>query len=284
MKRLIIFLLPLLALASCERAMDTNKLGGVLSEDQILLTVENTSPGSNEIRLVNNTVGAAGRWSYIIDGSNAQSLVVRLPFVGEIPIQFTATCDGGLVTVTRTVTISQIDKPVDPVFTMLAGSTTAGKTWTWDDSQAAVYGPGGYGNDQSPTWGGTGVGAEFNGYTIAATDEFTFDLNGGPNITVTDGKGTQKGTFRFDMSKPIQAGPNHDDTDDSGAPVWWSVGTLYLTGATVPAGGASYGGLYPVTTFDILKLTDDTLVLAYTDPGSGWAAWATCTFWMFKAK
>ena len=105
--------------------------------------------------------------------------------------------------------------------------------------------------------------------------ELIFDLNGGPNLTKIDADGNilEKGRFAFDMS----AVKNNPDNGEQ-----WSIGQLKLTGVSVLSGHAFYDDSNIITTFEILELTDDTMVLCWNPSDA--EAWTDATFWCLRKK
>jgi hypothetical protein len=268
---------------ACKTIEDRDEMGALLTNDQIDIDVYATTTGGNQIVLINNTSGVAGTWDYVIDKSTRKQDTVLLPFLGTSTIFFTATTAGGLVEVTKDVTISQIDHPTDTTWDNLAGSTSEGKTWVWatDHPDGYAYGNGGYLGSTLPAWWKVDA-ATLDGWGVL-NDEMTFDLNNAANFTLVTGNtasdgptaGTHKGTFSFDMSVTKLL--------DGSTTTLWSIGQLTLTGATISR------GYQPNTTdheliyeFDILKLTDDELILACSEPDV--SAWGTAWFWVFKRK
>ncbi|MDR2950331.1 MAG: hypothetical protein LBV71_14155 [Prevotella sp.] len=274
-----------LLITSCSPIESDETLGGILSVDGIKATVKGITPGSNKIVLVNETPGTAVYWDYVAGISTRQSDTVALPFLGTQNIKLTALCAGGQVTKEFPVTIEQIDYPVDPTWSLFAGDTQDGKTWVWDTSVpwAGPYGTGGYGTSPRPDWGGieniTNLPAH-NG--ISPDQEMKFDLNGGPNFTklTLSGEVLEEGTFSFSMYTTPQP-----TLPDMGYP--WAVGKLTFTGATVLSGFGwdDTKGTTPIYVFDIVSLTDDTMVLAYAPSGTEFGNWmAAATMWCFKKK
>jgi hypothetical protein len=278
MKRIMLYILSALALSACNPVVDNKDIGSVLSEDQLDIVVKSTSEGSNEVILENNTPGVAPYWDYIIGKSTNQKEVIRLPFMGEMEIQFTAICDGGTVTTTRKVNIAKIDKPAEPEWTMFAGSGTEGKVWVWNvgEDNDVVYGTAGYGSgDPGPSWSTATAGSTIGGKLVPADEEMLFDLNGGANMTKRkiDGTVVEKGTFKFDMTKRKLL--------DDGTP--WSIGQLDFSGVTIICGSECWSTT-SVYTFDIISLSADEMMLAYSAPATPFGEWMEATFWRFKAK
>jgi hypothetical protein len=263
---------------ACEPVTDDKEMGNIATEADLDITVQSTTPGGNEIEMINNSRGIASFWNWGVDSSPRQNVKTVLPFLGDIEVTFTGISAGGIMQpVTRTVSITTIDHPVDPTWALIAGDDPAGKVWTWDTEVAEVYGPGGFGNDKAPAWGGSALGTEQNGILLSPDDEIVFNLDGGANvINRTAGATETAGSFKFDMSKKRETGDAKDP--------YWSIGELTITGTQMLAGVDYYGGSTVVSTFDILALDEDTMILAYAAPGTPWMAWETCSFWMLKAK
>lgn len=274
-----------LLITSCSPIESDETLGGVLSVDEIKATVKGITPGSNKIVLVNETPGTATYWDYVAGISTWQSDTVALPFLGTQNIKLTALCAGGRVTKEFPVTIEQIDYPVDPTWSLFAGDTQDGKTWVWGDntSWAGPYGNGGYGTSPWPDWSGIGDISKLQEYNgISPDQEMIFDLNGGPNFTkcTLSGDVLEEGLFSWTIySKPQPTVP------DMGYP--WAIGKLTLTGVTVLSGFGydDTKGTTPIYTYDIVKLTDNEMVLAYAPSGTAFGNWeGAATMWCFKKK
>lgn len=271
-------MLSALALSACDSVIDNKDIGGVLAENQLDIVVKSTSEGSNEILLENNTPGVAPYWDFIVGKSTNRSEVVRLPFMGEMEIKFTAICDGGSVTTTRTVNVTKIDKPAEAEWTIFAGSGSEGKVWVWNPKEGndVVYGTAGYGSgDPGPGWSTATAGSTIGGKLVPGDEEMLFDLNGGANMTKrkTDGTIVEKGTFKFDMTKQKLL-------EDGRA---WSIGQIEFSEATIICGSSCWSST-PVYTFDIISLSEDEMMLAYSAPGTPFGEWQEATFWRFKKK
>ncbi|WP_243462648.1 hypothetical protein [Bacteroides stercorirosoris] len=133
-----------------------------------------------------------------------------------------------------------------------------------------MYGTGGWLTEFEPSWDVTPV-EELEDLDC----ELMFDLNGGPNLSKIDADGNvlEKGTFSFDMSV-VKTNPDNGEQ--------WSLGQLKLTGVSVLSGHAFYDESNTITTFEILELTDDTMVLCWNPSDA--EAWTDATFWCFRKK
>jgi hypothetical protein len=245
------------------------------------LEVRGITPGSNKIILKNNNMGVGGMWDYLVGVSTAQCDTVLIPFLGEQTLTFYATCGGGQVEVKKTVTIETIDHPLDPAWEMLAGTTSEGKSWTWNDvypdGSWGCYGAGGYGwSNLGPNWDCIGIGDSNGPATVDPAEYITFDLNGGANATFHRADGTEvKGTFTFTIGT----------TSEKAGQGWF--GTLELHGTNIPAPYIYYGQSPTSGKYDIAQFTDSELILIEPDPGALFCdpAWASCsTHWCFKAR
>lgn len=272
MKKIALGLLSAILFASCDPVMNDRGLGKVLNESELQLEVYATTPGGNEIVMINNTPEVGTFWDHITGVSTLKKTTVVLPFKGEQTIKFTGFCEGGKVTTSRKVNITKIDHPVDPVWGLLAGADYSGKSWVWDrvGRGDAVYGIGGWLVDVSPTWWTVPINE-----VLDLDAEIRFDLAGGPNLTKLSAQGAvlEKGSFAFDMQATKK---NASD----GSP--WSIGQLKLNGVSVLNGCEQGNAANVIKTFEILVLTEETMVLCWGPPAG--APFATATYWCFRKK
>ncbi len=267
-------LLVTLVMFSCEPIEDRDKMGSIVAESDLMLETYPLVEGGNKIVMKNSTQGVGSFWDYGSGYSSRQQDTILVPFVGEIPIFFTGISGGGTITTTRTVNVDKILFPVNETWNLLAGNDSNGKVWMWDydDPNDAVWGNGLSIAHFGPEW------AKISAKDMDAQDPdvgmngtMLFDLNQKSNFTKKnkDGNIVEKGSFQFDMTKKIPAG---DGTD-------WSIGQLTIVDASVMRGVSPNEGGIVVHTLEILKLTEDEMVLARVMP-NGWEAW----FWKFKVK
>lgn len=272
MRRIYIAILSVCTFWSCDPIISDKPMGGIISEAELDLKVYASTEGGNEIIMENNTLGVGSYWDHITGVSTQQKAIAILPFLGEQTITFTGFCDGGQVTTTRTVNITQIDHEVATEWRYFAGDKIEGKTWVWnlEGYNGSVYGTAGWLTQFAPAWDVKPIEQleDKDGALI-------FDLNGGPNLTKVDanGKVLEKGTFSFDMSV-------HKKNPDNGSQ--WSIGQMRISGVSVLSGHAFYDPSNTITTFEILELTDDTMVLCW-NPSTA-EAWTDATFWCFRKK
>ncbi|MFO8002149.1 MAG: hypothetical protein R6U46_12965 [Marinilabilia sp.] len=148
----LIYVVSFAMFISCEPVEETYDLGGVLSEEEATqgITIENEKDGNNKILLRNNLEGVGSLWDYGTGTSNFVNDEVILP-PGEHDIKFTGLCDGGTVSVTKTVEITSVEYELDEEWTYLCGEPgEGGKTWVWatgnpnmgNGGTSALYGNG----------------------------------------------------------------------------------------------------------------------------------------------
>ena len=167
---------------------------------------------------------------------------------------------------------------IPPEYILLCGSDGSGKTWAWDEELAdgIVYGNGGYRTDVKPAWWRIHIESLSSGVdgrdALGAKMHFSFSYDGSV-LTKTFVDGTQiQGTYKLDVTKKV------DKWD--GTP--WSVGRLEIIGGdeqiTILGGTGSRWGV--LKGFDILKLTENELVLANEYPDEP----GTSAYYMFRVK
>lgn len=196
---------------------------------------------------------------------------LQLFALGEQKIKLQGLCADGTVLETEfSVNVEDMAYPVAPQWGMLTGGTE--KAWTWtSDGWPNCWGNGGYhsGDPESIATGGgdwwgvtpDGIAGQCADYGFDKADgegaTMTFTLQG-TNIIKSSGA---TGKFAFSMK---------DNANN--------IGTFQATGC---------GILFPcqinvgakVTTFEIVRLTNDHLDLIYASDGTG--DWSECTHWRF---
>ena len=276
MKKIIVAFCSLLALSlmSCNPIEEKHKQGNVISESELNLEVYPLTEGGNKIVMINNTTQVGSHWDFGAGISVRQQDTVLLPFLGEKEITFTGVCAGGTVTAVRKVTVDKILYPIEDEWALFAGTDKNGKTWMWDFNgpDDVVWGNGGFPGNTAPAWATIKAGDMDNQEPeVGQYGTMHFDLNGAANYAKVsqDGKVIDKGGFKFDMTKQKLMA--------DGTP--WSIGTLTIMNGTILKGVSPNEGGKTINEFDILKLTEDKMVLAHV-LANGWEAW----FWCFKVK
>lgn len=204
--------------------------------------------------------------------------------------------NGNTITGQRTATV-YVPQDLEPVVRMLASDAYGSKTWywgeniPWDNNGTMVYGS--WGNfGYTPDAGDTfpnGIwwscpAAELTGQlnhsdTGVATGEedpnayMTFDWATG-NVKSYDAAGKEIRSGKFEL--------NYDTEREEVNGVAWNLGTLETDPGSILFPFKINGGGTKPTSFQIIKLTNDQLILTYADEGTG--SWSEATFWSFKKK
>ncbi len=204
--------------------------------------------------------------------------------------------NGNIITAQKSATV-YVPQELDPVVRLLASDAYGSKTWywgeniPWDNNGTMVYGSWGnfgYTNDNggnfpSGIWWSCPA-AELTGQlnhsdTGAATGEedpnayMTFDWATG-NVKSYDASGNQIRSGKFTL--------NYSENRNEVNGVAWNFGTLDTDAGSILFPFKINGGGTKPTSFQIIKLTNDQLILTYADEGTG--SWSEATFWSFKAK
>lgn len=277
MKKSLIYSLvaATMLLVACDPAEDREVLSGAITAEDLNISatpVKVNGKNSNTIELNSDGVGSLSSWNYGNGVTTSTKATVMLVLKGANNIVFTGLNHDG-TTITKTLTV-QVDTLINvpAEWGYLCGQGE--KTWVWDDTQAsAVWGNGGYKGNTSPGWWKVAL-ADVNAQTAGegAGAEMVFAINGSSLTKKKSDNTTVKGSFSFDMSAKTK--------DDGGA--IWANGKLKTKNIGVLCGIQPNAGRVPVFEYDILKLDNQKMVLAFPEPGAG--SWGTAWFWMFKAK
>jgi len=159
----------------------------------------------------------------------------------------------------------------------LFGNPDAGvtsKKYVWDETAGAVWGNGGYLGSTSPGWWTNDKASMDTNDPDYGSDGYMLFSISGLTLKKSNASGTktETGTASLDLSTVIK--------DGNGAV--WASAKLNTKNVTVLKGVAPNGGNAPIYSYDILKLTDSKLVLAWPEGGDGAGAWSTAWFWMFR--
>jgi hypothetical protein len=279
---LYIAIAALLIFAACDPMEKRNELGPVYSETELsnYMTVK---VNGNYVTLVNKAPSVISYWSTDFGNqSNKDSVTFRIPLANTWTATLTAFCAGGKVTVSKTFNIAQNDEDYysSPYWNLLTNGT-AGKTWVWasDIPGGKVWGNGGHMGSAAPAWWTLTVD-DIVGQGGGPGDEITFNLDKKQNLIVTmpgtDRKpGTGSGTFDIDLTSTLTV----SDTI-------YSLGKITFTNWTIPLGFEPNTSGKPLHyVFNILRLTENELVLEFAEPGSKDTPWGGVGwFYMFKRK
>jgi len=227
---------------------------------------------SNYIQLNSDGNACLSSWNYGFGTLVATKGTVKVMAKGPNTIVYTGlNADGTMITKSITVQVDAL-YDVEPEWALFCGDSGL-KDWVWDNTVAGPWGNGGYKGNNAPGWWVVSIN-DINGQAPGegAGASMTFSLIGAKIIKNYNDGTTAEGSFTFDMSKITY--------DDGGAV--WAKGKLNTKNVTVLCGKSPNEGNAPVYSYDILKLTENNLVLSYPEPGAG--SWGTAWFWVFMKK
>lgn len=253
-----------LALTSCLDAHVTDDpMGDILSPEQLDIEVTTDKPGSNKVIMRCNTPGVIPYWTTPTGKSTRACDTIIAPFTGDFTVTFTGLCGGGASqTIEKTVKIERFDYEIDPWYVLFAGENGS-KKWVWDPNPGrgawGPYGSGGYGwSADVPNWNCIAIGSD----GVYEDEYLVFDLNGGANVTFHRHDGTEmKGTFAFNKnvsSDRAALAPCFRNGEPTGQ--GW-LGTVTLSGCTVPKGVLEWGAGDARDEFEIAVLSADEMIL-----------------------
>ncbi len=208
---------------SCEAIEDRDTLQNSFDLETIELKATQVTPGSNKIKLSVSDPKVTGYWNYTIGSSLNNEVEFNYPFLGTAVFTYKFAVpysEGGEpakhIEKTVEVEITQLDQPVNPYYSLLAG-TGEGKTWVFDTETfgswdaAGNFIPPAEGEGYKPYWYNC---ADFTTWNICTWDnggsawppsdksgKMVFDLNGGANYTYyvsPDAEGV-KASFNFEF-------------------------------------------------------------------------------------
>lgn len=200
--------------------------------------------------------------------------------------------NGNIITGTKSANVF-VPSELAPEMRLLASDSYGSKIWKWDFIDGPCWGNGQYaGNDgadfannRGNQWWGVSTPEELTGQlghsdTGVATGEesadayMTFDYATG-KVTSYSGAGSQIRQGNFEISYNMGERLKNADTGNP-----WELGTLKTDAGSILFPFKINGGGTKPTDFDILKLTNNQLVLVYGGNG----AWGEATYWRFKKK
>lgn len=258
---------------SCEPIEDRMDLGSQISDKDLNITATPlivNGKKSNKV-ILNNNSPVLSSWDYGIGVTQKKTDTVLMVATGENEIVFTGlNPDGSKISKSIAVEIDELTFPVPPEWAYLTGGRE--KTWQWDETKPAAWGNGGYLINDAPAWWAVkAADMEAQGAGEGPAAKMVLALRGAKLNKLKSNGTTETGSFSFDMSQTVK-------TEDGKI---WSYGKFKTKGTSVLIGKSPDEGNAPIYEFDIIKITDRELVLAYAPAGS--AVWATAYFWVFRA-
>jgi len=277
----IIYALCILAIAlvACEPIEDRDSIGGAITADKLdvkATPIVVNGKNGNMVVLENHSPVLS---SWNVGGSSSLKAydTVMVVKTGAVDVTFTGlNPDGSKIEKKFNIQIDALTT-LPTEYKYLFGDPTKGvtsKKYVWDETAGAVWGNGGYlGNTSPGWWTNNKASMDGNDADYGSEGYMVFSLAG---LTLKKsnaaGTKTETGTAGLDLSAI---------TKDGNGAVWASA-KLNTKNVTVLCGKQpnSASKQDPIYSYDILKLNDSKLVLAWPEPGSG--AWGTAWFWMFR--
>jgi hypothetical protein len=233
-----------LLLTSCETMEKRDEMGSVLTADQLKITIIQPTPGSNTIIFNNETEGAIiyYDWGTGTLTSRQEYDTIYIPFASTVTLKYTAFCQGGTVTGSKSFTIAANDDAyfdTDPAWKGLTGGG-AGQTWVYAlDIPGGIIGGNGPEDCQAPAWW-TMTGPP-NNMWLKFYDEITFNLNGAANVIYKAQDGSIKNGFFKVIDPAVYGGISYS-------------GIQLLNGVTFPWPNPS-DGKYHITKLNTNELS-----------------------------
>jgi len=281
MKKSIIFSLFILAAAfmACEPIVNRDEIGGAITAADLNVKatpiVVNGKNG-NMVVLENHSPVLAS-WNCGGTTSLKSYDTVMVVKTGVVDVTFTGlNPDGTKIEKKFNIQIDALTT-LPTEYKYLFGDPAKGvtsKKYVWDETAGAVWGNGGYLGNTSPGWWTNDKAAMASQDADYGSDGYMVFSIAGLTLKKSNAAGTktESGTAGLDLSAI---------TKDGNGAVWASA-KLNTKNVTVLCGKQpnSASKQDPIYSYDILKLNDSKLVLAWPEPGVG--AWGTAWFWMFR--
>ena len=263
-------------LSACQPVEIRQELKGGITESQLNISaVPQIRDGKNSNYIDLNSDGNAclSSWDFGVGLFVGTKGTVKVMMKGPNDIIFTGlNADGTMISKTLTVQVDEL-YDVEPEWALFCGPTGE-KNWVWDNTVAGPWGNGGYKGNTGPGWWVVSIN-DLDGQAPGegAGASMTFTIAGSRLIKNYNDGTSQQGSFTFDMSKI---------TLDDGGNVW-AKGVLNTKNVTVLCGISPNDDGENVYSYDILKLTDEQMVLSHKDNDTA-ASWGEAWFWVFKKQ
>jgi len=253
--------LMILMVSGCDPIVDEQSLENITDAESVELIATQSTPGGNEITFEMTTPGITGYWDYMIGKGLTDRVTVIFPVKGSFDFKYVGTLGAEFFEKTVPVTITELDKPVSPLWTALLGADpVAGKTWVFagtggDDNKWWYMSPPSNPGAWETAWWNAG-GTCCPPGDVAGS--MKFDLDGAANFTYTKEPGAApvKGSFVL-------------NTDNN---------TLKINDANLL--GNEGCGANSNNNYTIISITDDEMILYVGGPLSCSSGWT----WIFKPQ
>ncbi len=239
---------------ACSPITTDVELSNSFDKDNIVLKAYQTTAGSNEITLRMESDGVTGYWDYVIGTKYSDECTFIFPYTGTHTFTYYVTTpyiiDGDVgnteyVSATIDVEVTVMDTALADAYYCLVGDDLGGKTWVFDTS-ASYYWTMVDGSNSGSVW-----------WNPAGDWVFPGDLDGKMYFNVAGGA-------NYDYYSSVDATPVNGS---------FVFNSSYTTLSFPTEGADILGSNGGSTTYEIITLTDDTLVLfsSYVSVyGTGW--------------
>lgn len=276
----VLAMFSLLMMTACDPQQSSDyALGAIPTADQLSFTATPTASKANIIDFV-NTSSIKGIATWDLSGSKAKGETTQatFPFKGEYTITMTLYTSGGSATITKKVVIANDDMSLlnTPMYNSLTGgaANTNGKTWVFDQYNAAHFGLGDV-KEQTANWWNDKA-EEKTGCSLYS-QEFTFTQVGvkfgwkNNGYVYSNPPGVAAlAALGYTTSVSASAG----DFDIAYIPKTNYTFTLNETAKTITlSDGAFFGHYAGTSTYQIISLSDDALYVrcvSKTEPSNAW--------------
>lgn len=270
-----------IALVACDPIENRDSIGGAIAADKLDVKATPIVVGGKNGNMVilENHSPVLSSWNCGGSTSLKAYDTVMVVKTGVVDVTFTGLNPDG------TKIEKKFNIQIDALTTLpneykyLFGDPSKGvtsKKYVWDETAGAVWGNGGYLGNSSPGWWTNDKAAMASQDADYGSDGYMVFSLAGLTLKKSNASGTktETGTAGLDLSAAAII------KDGNGAV--WASAKLNTKNVTVLKGVAPNGGNAPIYSYDILKLNDSKLVLAWPEGGDGAGAWSTAWFWMFR--
>jgi len=281
MKKSNLFSLFILAIAftACEPIVNKDAMGGAITAAELNVKATPIVVGGKNGNMVvlENHSPVISSWNCGGALSSRAYDTVMVVKTGAVDVVFTGlNPDGTQITKTFSIQIDALTT-LPEAYKNLFGDVNAGvnsKKYVWDETAGAVWGNGGYLSNTSPGWWTNNKASmDGNDAVYGSNGYMVFSLAG-----LTLKKSNAAGTVTETGTVGLDLGATGIKKDGNGAV--WASAKMTTKNVSVLCGKQPNAANAPVNDYDVLKLTNTKLVLAFPEPGSG--SGGTAWFWMFR--
>lgn len=267
-------LLSCFIMAACAPQEDNDhSLSGTPDTGRLSFTATPSATNPNVIELKNTSAFKGGVIYWEMDnGSHAmgETAEAKYPFANTYTITMQVYNHGVPVTVSQQVIITQNDpEQINKDAIILAGGLTGSRTWVFDHTHEGHFGIGPVGGNGPAWWS---CPPEGKAGCSLYDNEFTFNLDGGYNMTWTNkGKIHTNASGKDALDKPGTASPAGDfDVEYTPATAY----TFSIDGNLLKLSNNAFFGHYAGTsTYKIVNISDNEFYImceSAVESGNAW--------------